>query len=266
MGGKEISKYEKAASIISSARINKTKLREIDKDYRPVEESESYRIQNLAKYQMSKKGFGIQVGYKIGCTTPVMQKYLNIHNPCAGVIFESTVHKNFGQTKHTDYQYPGVECEIAVSLTKDMNKKDSLYTETSVVEHVAAVMAAIEIVDDSWNDYHSVSTPSLIADNFFGAGCVLGNKIETSGLNLNSIQGSMKINNEIVGQGTGKDIMGNPFKALAWLANLNINLGTPLKSGDFVLLGSIVETKWVNKGDLVEIDIDKLGRASIEFN
>ena len=148
MGGKEISKYEKAASIISSARINKTKLREIDKDYRPVEESESYRIQNLVKYQMSKKGFGIQVGYKIGCTTPVMQKYLNIHNPCAGVIFESTVHKNFGQTKHTDYQYPGVECEIAVSLTKDMNKKDSLYTETSVVEHVAAVMAAIEIVDD----------------------------------------------------------------------------------------------------------------------
>ena len=76
----------------------------------------------------------------------------------------------------------------------------------------------------------------------------------------------MKINNEIVGKGTGTDIMGNPFKALAWLANLNINLGTPLKSGDFVLLGSIVETKWVNKGDLVEIDIDKLGRASIEFN
>ena len=55
MGGKEISKYEKAASIISSARINKTKLREIDKDYRPVEESESYRIQNLVKNQMSKK-------------------------------------------------------------------------------------------------------------------------------------------------------------------------------------------------------------------
>jgi 2-keto-4-pentenoate hydratase len=42
-------------------------------------------------------------------------------------------------------------------------------------------------------------------------------------------------------------------------------MGTPLKSGQFILLGSIVETKWVNKGDLVEIEIDKLGKASVEF-
>ena len=265
MGGNEILKLETAASIISSARINKTKLADISKDYRPAEEHESYKIQNLVNHQLSTKGFGLQVGYKIGCTTPVMQKYLNIHNPCAGVIFESTVHKNFGQTKHSDYQYPGVECEIAVSLSKDMNKKSVNYTDTSVIEHVDTVMAAIEIVDDRWDDYHTVSTPTLIADNFFGAGCILGNKNKITDLNLNSITGFMKINNKTVGSGTGKDIMGNPFNALAWLANLNVNMGTPLKSGQFILLGSIVETKWVNKGDLVEIEIDKLGKASIEF-
>ena len=265
MDGNNTLKLEKAASIISSARINKTKLGEFSKEIRPVEEIESYNIQNLVKHQLSKKSFGNHVGYKIGCTTLVMQKYLNIHNPCAGIIFESTVHENFGQTKQSDYQYPGVECEISVSLNKDMNNKRVPYTESSVIEYVEAVMPAIEIVDDRWDDYHSVTTPTLIADNFFGAGCVLGNKNTTTDLNLNSIKGFMKINNRIVGSGTGKDIMGNPFKALAWLANLNVNIGTPLKSGQFVLLGSIVETKWVNKGDLVEIEVDKLGKASIEF-
>jgi len=265
LAGNNIARLEKAASIISSSRINKTKLSEFSKEIRPVEETESYNIQNLVKHQLSKKGFGIQVGHKIGCTTPVMQKYLNIHNPCAGVIFESTVHENFGQTKHGNYQYPGVECEISVSLTKDMNNKNIPYTENSVVEYIEAVMAAIEIVDDRWDDYHNVTTPTLIADNFFGAGCILGNKYKITELNLNSIKGFMKINNKIVGSGTGEDIMGNPLKALAWLANLNLNLGTPLKSGQFVLLGSIVETKWVNQGDLVEIEIEKLGKASIEF-
>ena len=87
MAGNNIARLEKAASIISSSRINKTKLSEFSKEIRPVEETESYNIQNLVKHQLSKKGFGIQVGHKIGCTTPVMQKYLNIHNPCAGVIF-----------------------------------------------------------------------------------------------------------------------------------------------------------------------------------
>ena len=266
MGGKKQLNLEAAASIISSARINKTKLGEIKKDCRPTEENESYLIQNLVKNHLGQKGYGDQVGYKIGCTTPVMQKYLNIHNPCAGVIFESTVQKNFGQTKHNDYQYPGVECEIAVSLSKDMNKNNGLYTEASVVDYVDSVMAAIEIVDDRWDNYHNVSTPTLIADNFFGAGCVLGNRNKITDINLNSINGYMKINNKIVGSGTGKDIMGNPFKALAWLANLNVTAGTPLSSGQFVLLGSIVETKWVNKGDLVEIEIDELGKASIEFS
>ena len=146
-----------------------------------------------------------------------------------------------------------------------MDNKNSPYTDTSVIEYVEAVMAAIEIVDDRWDDYHSISTPTLIADNFFGAGCILGNKNKITDLNLNSIKGFMKINNKIVGSGTGGDIMGNPLKALAWLANLNLNLGTPLKSGQFVLLGSIVETKWVNQGDLVEIEIEKLGKASINF-
>ena len=100
MGGKKQLHLEAAASIISSARINKTKLGEIKKDYRPTEENESYLIQNLVKNHLGQKGYGDQVGYKIGCTTPVMQKYLNIHKPCAGVIFESTIQKNFGQTKH----------------------------------------------------------------------------------------------------------------------------------------------------------------------
>ena len=185
MGGKKQLNLEAAASIISSARINKTKLGEIKKDYRPTEENESYLIQNLVKNHLGQKGYGDQVGYKIGCTTPVMQKYLNIHNPCAGVIFESTVQKNFGQTKHNDYQYPGVECEIAVPLSKDMNKNNGLYTEASVVDYVDSVMAAIEIVDDRWDNYHNVSTPTLIADNYFGAGCVLGNRNKITDSNLN---------------------------------------------------------------------------------
>ena len=263
MGGNKA--LEKAASILSSGRLKKTKLVELSKGIRPLSENQSYNIQNIVKDNLTKSGFGAQVGSKIGCTTPVMQKYLNIHNPCSGVIFSSTVHQNFGKTEHNNYQHPGVECEIAISLGKDMTEKNGPYDEDSVIDHVESVMAAIEIVDDRWDDYPIITTPTLIADNFFGAGCTLGSKHKISELDINTIKGFMKINNTTVGSGIGKDIMGNPLKALAWLANLKLNSNSPLKSGHFVLLGSIVETKWVNKGDLVEIEIEKLGKASIEF-
>jgi 2-keto-4-pentenoate hydratase len=38
-----------------------------------------------------------------------------------------------------------------------------------------------------------------------------------------------------------------------------------LQAGDFVLLGSVVQTRWVEAGDLVEVELDGLGRATCAF-
>jgi 2-keto-4-pentenoate hydratase len=38
-----------------------------------------------------------------------------------------------------------------------------------------------------------------------------------------------------------------------------------LTAGGLVLLGSVVETRWVAAGDLVEIEVEGLGRASCVF-
>ena len=58
--------------------------------------------------------------------------------------------------------------------------------------------------------------------------------------------------------------MGHPFNALAWLANSRAEHGQPgLKAGEFILLGSVVETKWLQAGDEVRIEIDKLGELQL---
>jgi 2-oxo-3-hexenedioate decarboxylase/2-keto-4-pentenoate hydratase len=59
--------------------------------------------------------------------------------------------------------------------------------------------------------------------------------------------------------------MGHPFEALAWLANTAVQHGNSLRAGEIVFLGSIVETKWLEPGDHVVIDIDGLGSASARF-
>ena len=69
-------------------------------------------------------------------------------------------------------------------------------------------------------DYRSLDTPTLIADDFFNAGCVLGDPVESwRELDLAAVQGRMTINGGEVGRGRGGDILGHPLKALAWLAN-----------------------------------------------
>ena len=51
--------------------------------------------------------------------------------------------------------------------------------------------------------------------------------------------------------------------ALAWLASFRAGRGQPLKAGQFVTLGSIVKTEWIEAGDEVVTEIDGLGTATL---
>jgi len=111
-----------------------------------------------------------------------------------------------------------------------------------------------------------LGVPTLIADDFFNAGCVLGEPVhDWHDLDLANLTGFTRVNGRQVAQGKGDLVMGHPLHALAWLANSLAEHGQPgLKAGEFVLLGSVVETQWLKPGDRVAIDIPQLGELSLE--
>ena len=105
----------------------------------------------------------------------------------------------------------------------------------------------------------------MIADNFFNAGCVVGEPVRgLKPLELARLEGRMLINGREVGRGDGGMILGHPLEALAWLANSRAARGLSLRKGAFVFLGSLVETRWPDAGDLVRIEIDRLGALDLQ--
>jgi len=258
---------ENAASVLAAGRLKPVKLDHLPDAIRPADEADAYQLQGAVRQRLSAGGYGEPVGRKIGCTTAVMQEYLKIPNPCAGFVYAPTVREQDGEFEFDSFQHVGVECEIVVRLGQDLPATEEPYERVTVAPAVDAVMAGIEVVDDRWVDYRSMDVATLIADDFFGAGCVRGGPITAwRDLDLAYLSGSMSINGIEVGSGVGGDIMGHPFEALAWLANTGVKHGCPLRAGEFVFLGSIVETKWLEQGDFVEIDIEGLGRATARFN
>lgn len=61
------------------------------------------------------------------------------------------------------------------------------------------------------------------------------------------------------------DGLGEPLQVLCWLANSCVGWGTPLLAGDVVLLGSLVQTHWVQAGDVVTVADESLGKVTAEF-
>lgn len=254
-----------AATRLLDQRLSLTPIETLPESLRPKSETDGYALQRVLNGLLTVAGMGAQVGHKIGCTTPVMQAFLGIPNPCAGRIFEKTVLRGTARLPRSGFVRLGIECEIAVELARDIDVEAGPATRDSVAASVGAVMAAIEIVDDRYRDYRTIGVPTLIADDFFDSGCVLGRPVrDWRRLDLARLTGVTFINGSEVGRGTGALVMGDPLQALAWLANSRAKHGLgPLNAGEFVLLGSVVETKWLNAGDQVRIEIEELGEIEL---
>jgi 2-keto-4-pentenoate hydratase len=256
----------RAARIISEHRLSRRRLPALDPSVRPTDEASAYAIQDRLHAILTSAGMGPVSGHKIGCTTRVMQEFLHIPNPCAGGVFECQVHRSPATVRHADWVRPGVECEMVVRLSADLGLERAPFTRAAVTGAVGAVMAGMEIVDDRYVDYKTLDTPTLIADDFFDAGCVLGAPVVAwRSLDLASLTGVTRINGVEAGRGRGADVMGHPFEALAWLANSLARRGRSLRSGEFVFTGSVVETKWLNRGDSVMMTIEGLGGVEAVF-
>lgn len=254
-----------AATRLLDQRLSLTPMESLPEQMRPGTETEGYALQRVLNGLLTVAGMGGQVGHKIGCTTSVMQAFLGIPNPCAGRVFEKSVLRGAARVPRSGFVKLGIECEIAVELARDIDAEARPAIRDSVATAVGAVMAAIEIVDDRYRDFRAIGVPTLIADDFFDSGCVLGKPVsDWRRLDLPRLTGTTFINGQKVGRGTGVLVMGHPFEALAWLANSRAKHGLgPLNAGEFVLLGSVVETKWLNAGDEVRIEIESLGSLTL---
>jgi 2-keto-4-pentenoate hydratase len=254
-----------AAQTIASARRHRTALPALDADIAPRDEAEGYLIQ-AALAELLSPDFGAQVGYKIGCTSAVMQEYLDIPHPCGGSVFARGVHESGASLRHTDFVRVGVECEIAVRLARDLAPSAAPFTADAVAQAVEAYLPAIEIVDDRYVGWQTLGAPTLVADDFFAAGCVLGKPVARSAApDLLDVAGRALVNGDEAGRGTGADVLGHPHHALAWLANHLAAGGKGLRAGQIVLTGSLVKTVWLGAGDEVVMDLSGLGTVTADF-
>ena len=128
-------------------------------------------------------------------------------------------------------------------------------------------MAAIEIVNNRYQGGPAIGVPTLIADDFFGAGAVLGHQThDWKNIDLAALTGRIYIDGVEMDSGNGAAVMGNPLEALVWFANMKAARGEILKGGEFILTGSLTVVQWIDSPCKVTAEIDTLGTVSATFS
>lgn len=225
---------------------------------------EAYAVQaRYVEVAQTRLQCGPPVGYKIALTTRAMQTLVGVDAPLYGRVFASRVHGDGALVKLSEHQHIGVEFEVALRLGQDIGPASTPHTRESVAAAVDGFAAAYELIEDRHADYAQINAFSLVADNAWNAGVIIG---QYHLLDLPaSAPTQLTINGEAAGTGQAGDALGHPLEALAWLANTLGEHGTVLRAGEFVMTGSSIRTTFPAAGDRYVFSVAGLGSVHTSF-
>jgi 2-keto-4-pentenoate hydratase len=259
-------RVERAGEWLFEAHRRREPFAPLPAELAPRDVPDAYAIQG-EYVGIRAKQLGSVAGYKIALATPATRAMAGLQDAIAGEILADSIRHSPASVRAADYVRLLVEFEIALQLTEDLPAVGAPYTREGVARAVGAAMPALELADDREADYRQLRSQALvlIADNAWNEGVVLGSPVgEWQKIDLAAVQGLASVNGKTIGKGSGRDVMGHPLEALAWVANNLAARGLGLWRSDVVITGSLVRSYFARPGDRVRFELEALGAAELE--
>ncbi|MFF2570617.1 2-keto-4-pentenoate hydratase [Streptomyces sp. NPDC058084] len=203
------------------------------------------------------------IGHKVGLTSVPMRELLGVHEPDFGHLLDDMVHRDGGTVRAARYCAPRVEPEICFRLVRTLRGPG--VTISDVLTATDAVAPALEIVDSRIRDWR-ITLADTVADNAGSAGLVCGSWTPMAyAPDLAAVSVDLLVGGSRVATGSGKEVMGHPAAAVAWLANALAAYGKRLDAGYVILPGAITTAPFIGVGQKAEARFGVLGSVSVSF-
>ncbi|WAH97581.1 2-keto-4-pentenoate hydratase [Arthrobacter sp. MMS18-M83] len=205
----------------------------------------------------------VLAGRKVGLTSLAMQKQLGVGSPDFGFFFEDMVHHDGARIPASGFIQPKVEPEFGFVLKSRLQGPGVTLEQAAAA--IGGVYPAIEIIDSRITDW-DIKLVDTVADNASCGAIAVGTQpLDVDPSALLDIECSLVIDGQVLGTGTGADVMDNPVAPLAWLANVLGEQGVALEAGQLILPGSFTKAEPVTAGSTAVADFGSLGSLTIHF-
>lgn len=229
-----------------------------------IEINDSYYISlRMVNRRVEDDGEKI-VGKKIGVTSAAVQEMLGVFQPDFGFLTDAMEYPNGADISIAgNLIQPRAEAEIGFRLKKDLVGPG--VTERDVLDATECIIPCFEIVDSRIHDW-KIKIEDTVADNASCGVYVLGDSTaDPRDHDLPNLKITVTKNGEPLSEGLGSAVQGNPLTAVAWLANTLGEYDIPFKAGEVILSGSLVPLEPVVAGDKMEMTLEGIGKASVNF-
>ena len=251
-----------AGALLWEAWRERTQIAALPDDCRPQTMADAYAVQDGL---VASAGLKV-AGYKIGATNAQVQARFGVDAPFSGRLFADFVGESPLRVPAGGVNFHAIEAEFDFVMGRALAPRAAPYTQAEVRAAVASVHPAIEVPDSRYSDWLSMRAPDLVADNAIG--CLLCLGPAAPGGPAQDLAGQavvVRVNGEVVSEGAGANVLGDPWNVMVWLANQLSARGRTLEAGHVVTTGSAADVVQCQPGDAVTAEFGPIGQAQVHF-
>jgi len=256
-------KAQAASDLFYAHWMNGTRIGGLPEALRPADEAQGYAIQQ----RIERRSEGPIFGWKIAATSAAGQAHIQVSGPLAGRILPQRVLDDGGICILGSNLMRVAELEFAFRMGDTLMPRADPYSPQEVLDRVETLHPAIEIPDSRFDHFERVGAAQIAADNACAHDFMLGaaSPPEWRAIDLADHEVTGIINDTDVHHGIGRNVLGDPRIALAWLANRLSALDIALKAGQVVTTGTCVVPMTIAAGDRIRGDFGVLGMVSLSI-
>ena len=238
----------------------------------PADRSGAYAVQDEMAGLVEGDPANAVVGWKVGATSPGVQRAEGYDGPIPGRIFASTVYGDGAAVPPARCRQAKVEAEVGFRFAAAPRQEGDGFSKESLAEIVTAV-PAFDITStrytaasrSGWDSRQNMIAG--IADNGNGGVVVLGADCpDWKLLDLIELRVALRVNGGDRAPNLLGARRGDPLEALAWTVNHVYERGFAIAGGDIVLTGSLTEPQHVQQGDRVACRMPGLGSLRCQIS
>lgn len=221
----------------------------------------AYTVQDAVRDALVQRGQH-PIGWKLAATGPAGQALFGITEPIFGFLMPHT-YRDGDTISSATFANLHVEAEIAFRLRSGLAGPG--VTPAAARDAIECVMPALELPDLCFTGSPNVF--DAIANGALAKAIVLGPKTAFSDdVDLKCEEVSLKQNSKTISTNRGSELMGDPLKAIAWLANQLSARGHKLIAGNVIMSGGISRLIKPEVGDSVTAQFSQLGSVTMKVD
>ena len=253
-------RLEKIAQFMLDQHKSQQNFQNLPQTLMPENFEEAYETQKIFQKNSGRGELG---GFKIALASKVQQELCGIDHPIAGGIFVNEIKTSPAILELENFHGLGLEFELAVTLSDDLKPGMEPFDKDNIKQFIKSLSPAFELIIDRNADYSNINPLSMIIDNAWCSGIVMGKELPNwEKLNLDTIRSQLLWNDEIPKDAMIKDA--NPLDSLSWVSNLLTSLGRTIPKDSIIITGSVIKTRAPNKGDHIIYKIEDLSEVEIK--